>query len=134
MQTLFNQLRVLDLSSVLAGPSVAMFFAELGATVTKIENPRIGGDASRKWKLPMEDPASRVSAYFASINYLKTYRWLDLGDNATRPELESLISASDIVITNFKKGDEEKFNLAMTDLQAINPRIIHGKIKGYDSQ
>ena len=69
METLFAGTRVLDLSTVLAGPSVATFFAELGATVIKVENPRTKGDVTRLWKLSSENAQSDISAYFASVNY-----------------------------------------------------------------
>jgi crotonobetainyl-CoA:carnitine CoA-transferase CaiB-like acyl-CoA transferase len=62
MESVFQGLRVLDLSSVLAGPSVASFFAELGATVIKVENPRTNGDVTRSWKLPSETHDSTISA------------------------------------------------------------------------
>ena len=63
-------LKVIDLSTVLAGPSVGTFFAELGAEVIKIEHPKLG-DVTRSWKLPTEDSAANISAYFSSINYKK---------------------------------------------------------------
>lgn len=46
---MFEHLRVIELASVLAGPSVGQFFAELGAEVIKIENPKTGGDVTRSW-------------------------------------------------------------------------------------
>ena len=70
MHKLFKNLKVLDLSTVLAGPSVATFFAELGADVLKVEPPG-SGDVTRSWKLPSEDPNENVSAYFSSVNYKK---------------------------------------------------------------
>lgn len=48
-----RKIRIVELASVLAGPSVGMFFAELGAEVLKIENPA-GGDVTRSWKLSSE--------------------------------------------------------------------------------
>ena len=51
---MFNDLKVLELSSVLAGPAVGMFFSELGASVLKVENKLTGGDVARNWKLPIE--------------------------------------------------------------------------------
>jgi crotonobetainyl-CoA:carnitine CoA-transferase CaiB-like acyl-CoA transferase len=66
-----GELVVLELSSVLAGPAVGMFFAELGARVIKVENPALGGDTTRKWKLLSEDPDTDISAYFSSVNWGK---------------------------------------------------------------
>jgi len=55
MKELFKELKIVELASVLAGPAVGQFFAELGATVIKIENKKTGGDVTRKWRLPNED-------------------------------------------------------------------------------
>jgi crotonobetainyl-CoA:carnitine CoA-transferase CaiB-like acyl-CoA transferase len=68
----FKDLKVIDLSSVLAGPSVGTFFAELGAHVLKIEHPK-NADVTRSWKLASEDASESVSAYFSAVNYKKDY-------------------------------------------------------------
>ena len=52
MNSIFKNLKVIELANVLAGPAVGMFFAELGAKVIKIENKSAGGDVTRSWKLP----------------------------------------------------------------------------------
>jgi crotonobetainyl-CoA:carnitine CoA-transferase CaiB-like acyl-CoA transferase len=71
-------LKVLELASVLAGPSVGMFFAELGATVLKVENMTTRGDVTRNWKLAAEDPSTDISGYFSSVNWGKQSLALDL--------------------------------------------------------
>ena len=73
-------LKVLELASVLAGPSVGMFLAELGADVTKVENPRTQGDVTRHWKQKNEDSEWDYSAYFASVNWGKKHVFIDLKD------------------------------------------------------
>ena len=50
MTPVFEGLKVVELASVLAGPAVGMFFAELGAEVIKVENKLTGGDVTRTWK------------------------------------------------------------------------------------
>jgi crotonobetainyl-CoA:carnitine CoA-transferase CaiB-like acyl-CoA transferase len=132
MENMFQDLQVLDLSTVLAGPSVGTFFAELGATVVKVESPR-GGDVTRTWRLNSEDVLGDVSAYFASVNYKKSYLKLDFTKESDRSELNELIAKSDIVIVNFKEGDDLKFRLSPSDVQAINPRIIYASLKGFAS-
>ena len=64
----FKDLKVIELASVLAGPSVGLFFSELGAKVIKVENKLSAGDVTRRWKLPEEDQDSPFSAYYYSIN------------------------------------------------------------------
>ena len=127
---MFSNLKVIDLSTVLAGPSVGTFFAELGASVIKIENSLIP-DVTRTWKLKSEDPLSPISAYFASVNYHKQYLKMRLNDTNDKNQLISLLKDADILLSNFKKGDLEKFELTDDILFSINPRLIHGKINGF---
>ncbi len=129
---IFHGLKVVDLSTVLAGPSIGTFFAELGAEVTKIENPITSGDATRSWKLTTEDANSTVSAYFASVNYGKKYLTLNLNDPKDSDKIMALIKTSDVLITNFKKGDDEKFGLSADRLRALNPRLIVGRVTGFE--
>ena len=123
-------LKVIDLSTVLAGPSVGTFLAELGADVLKIEHPE-HPDVTRSWKLPKEQTGNSQSAYFSSINYKKTQAKLNLKDNDDHKEFIKLISSTDILISNFKKGDDAKLNITDSSLLGINPRLIIGKINGY---
>jgi crotonobetainyl-CoA:carnitine CoA-transferase CaiB-like acyl-CoA transferase len=127
---MFSDLKIIDLSTVLAGPSVGMFFAELGSEVVKIENPSIP-DVTRTWKLASEDPNTSVSAYFSSINYKKKYEKLDLKKEADQLSLKKLIENADILLSNFKKGDDVKFGLTDEVLLQLNPKLIHGKISGF---
>ena len=128
--SLFSNLKIIDLSTVLAGPSVATFFAELGAEVIKIENKRLG-DVTRTWKLPSEEKDSPISAYFSAVNYKKKYINLDISVNADHAKLIEMTNSSDIVIMNFKKGDEKKLNITEEILRKNNSRLIIGKISGF---
>ena len=130
---MLSDLVVIDLSSVLAGPSVATYFAELGAQVIKIEHPE-HPDVTRSWKLPQEDESTSVSAYFSSINYGKKYIQLDLKKEIDYSQFIELIKKADILVTNFKKGDDIKLKIEDKDLLTYNPRLIHGKISGYGSE
>ena len=130
---MLNGLTVIDASTVLAGPSVGTFFAELGANVTKIEHPK-HPDVTRSWKLGTEDSKSSVSAYFSSINYKKNYIQLDLTLESDRNQFLEIIKTADILITNFKKGDAAKFGIEDELLFQLNPPLIHGKINGYGSE
>ncbi len=127
---MFKNLTVIDASSVLAGPSVGMFFAELGARVIKIEHPK-HADVTRSWKLPKENSETNVSAYFSSINYKKEYLKLDLKKESDHQQFIDLIADADILLTNFKKGDDIKLKIEDTRLHGVNPQLIIGKINGY---
>ena len=126
----FTNLKIVELATVLAGPSVGMFFAELGADVIKVENPN-NPDVTRSWKLPNEK--GDVSAYFSSVNYGKTYLKLNLKDKNDRAQLDTLLQDCDILLTNFKHGGVEKFNLDFETLHQAFPRLIVGQISGFKS-
>lgn len=130
---MLSKLKVIDLSTVLAGPSVGTFFAELGANVVKIEHPT-HKDVTRSWKLPAEDPESNISAYFSSINYKKQYRNIDLLAEEGKNAFLEIIKDADVLITNFKTGDDEKFGIEDSFLHSINERLIIGKINGYGEE
>jgi crotonobetainyl-CoA:carnitine CoA-transferase CaiB-like acyl-CoA transferase len=133
MKAIFKDLRVLDLSSVLAGPSVATFFAELGATVIKIENKKTGGDVTRTWRANGESKDTAVSAYWSSINYKKAVHLLDYSNPQERQYVYDLIPSQDVVIMNFKEGDDKKFGLDPASLFLMNSRLIIGEIYGFIS-
>jgi crotonobetainyl-CoA:carnitine CoA-transferase CaiB-like acyl-CoA transferase len=126
---MLSDLKVIDLSTVLAGPSVGMFFAELGANVIKIEHPT-HKDVTRSWKSSNENYES-ISSYFSSINYKKEYLSLDISIEKDYNQLIKLISEADVLTSNFKKSDYLKFNLTSERLQEINSSLIHGRISGY---
>lgn len=129
-----RDLLILETAGVLAGPAVGMFFAELGARVIKIENKRAGGDVTRRWKLPIEDAASPVSAYFSSVNWGKEHRYLDLQDATERMAFDTLLESADVLITNHLAADADKLGLQRERLRALNPRMVHGHIKGFADQ
>jgi crotonobetainyl-CoA:carnitine CoA-transferase CaiB-like acyl-CoA transferase len=127
-------IKVIELASVLAGPAVGMFFSELGAEVIKIENAPAGGDATRTWKVAGEDPEATVSAYFSAINYHKKYKMVNLKNLDERDEIYALIKTADVVISNFKTGDDIKFGMEYDRLKELNPKLIYAHLRGFDSQ
>src|SRR5690606_17028566 len=126
----FKELIVLELASVLAGPGVGQFFAELGAEVIKVENLRTSGDVTRSWKLKDEKTDDR-SAYFCSANWGKQSIAVDLTHVTGRDIVHRLARRADIVIASYKPGDAEKLGVDYASLSALNPRLIYGEISGY---
>lgn len=124
-------LKVIELASVLAGPAVGMFLAELGAEVTKIENPKTGGDTTRNWKLPTENPDSKISAYFCSVNWGKQHLFIDLKTQEGKEQVYSLCKEADIVVANYKPGDAKKLGMDYEILKSINPKLIYAELTGY---
>lgn len=123
-------LRVLELASVLAGPSVGAFLAEMGADVVKVENPR-GGDTTRGWKLAGENAPDGRCAYFCSVNWGKRSLTLDLKEADQQATLHRLLEKTDILLANFRPGQAEKLGLPWPEPQTRYPRLITGWITGY---
>lgn len=121
------RLKVLELATILAGPSVGMFLAELGARVVKVEPPD-SGDPTRGWYHP-EESGEHLSAYFNCVNWGKRSIVLDLRQH--RSWLDPLLAQSDILLMNCKPGDEVKLQLQPEELMKQHPRLIIGWVCGY---
>lgn len=134
MDNLFKGLKVVELASVLAGPAVGRFFAELGAQVVKIENKTTGGDVTRKWKHPKEDPQSNTSAYFHAVNWGKSHLFLNLKIDSDRNKLYELVSEADIVISNSNDIQSQKLGINYAILKEINSRLIYSQLYAFDSE
>ena len=128
---IFKDLQIIELASVLAGPSVGMFFAELGAKVVKYENALTKGDVTRSWKTTHEK-TKNTSAYFASINYGKEHILVDYNNSTELELVKESIKQADIVICNFKEGLAEKYKLDFASLQLLNKQIIYAQLDGFD--
>lgn len=129
---MFEDIKVLELASVLAGPSVGQFFAELGAEVIKVENLKTGGDVTRTWKGSGELTDDR-SAYFCSVNWGKKSVAVDLTSSEGKSVVQKLAAKSDIVIASYKPGDAVKLGVSYEQLSFKNPKLIYGQITGYGS-
>jgi crotonobetainyl-CoA:carnitine CoA-transferase CaiB-like acyl-CoA transferase len=131
MQQPLKGLKVVEFASVLAGPAVGMFFAELGAEVIKIENKTTGGDVTRSWKQPIEDPNAPISAYWCSVNWGKKHLFLDLFDEKDRTQAIQLAIEADVVISNFKPSSAQKMGVGPEALQSANPRLIYAQLNSF---
>lgn len=120
-------IRVLDLSRVLAGPMCAMALADLGADVVKVEHPERGDD-TRDWGVRV---GSRNTSYFNSANRNKRAITLDLQHPDGLQIARELAAQSDVVVQNFKVGGAEKLGLGYDTLSALNPRLVYCSISGY---
>ncbi|MCX6267572.1 MAG: CoA transferase [Bacteroidetes bacterium] len=125
MQPLEN-IKILDLSRVLAGPYCTMVLSDLGAEVIKVEIPETGDD-SRSFG-PFKNGQS---LYFISINREKKSISLNLKTARGKEILKQLITKVDVVIENYRPGTMEKLGLGYEDLRKINPEIIYAASSGY---
>jgi formyl-CoA transferase len=119
-------LRVVDMTRVLAGPFCAMFLADMGAEVIKVEAPGKGDDARGY------PPFLRgASAYFTNLNRNKQSIVLNLKKPEAKEILMDLLKKSDILLENFKPGTMEKLGFGYDRVREVNPQIIYASISGF---
>ena len=119
--------RILDLSRILSGPFTTMVFADLGADVIKLENPRTGDD-TREWAPPYQGDQS---AYFLSVNRNKRGIAVDLKTARGRDIALRIADRADVVVENFRPGTAGRLGLGYNDLSARNPQLIYASISGF---
>jgi crotonobetainyl-CoA:carnitine CoA-transferase CaiB-like acyl-CoA transferase len=119
--------RVLDLSRAVAGPFCTMMLADLGARVTKIEEPETG-DEARHWGPPF---VAGESVYFLSLNRNKESVELDLKRASDIAALHRLAAETDVVVQNFRPGVAERLGIDYKNLRRDNPRLIYASISGF---
>jgi len=133
MFEIFKGIKVIELASVLAGPMVGTFFAELGADVIKIENKRSNGDPTRQWYAAAE-PTDRVSAYYASANFKKKSLMLDLTQEGDYQVLIEELSDTDIVVNNFPDSVSKKLKVQYGLLSELKQGLIYCQLYAYDKE
>ena len=122
-----SDIRVVDLSRILAGPYCTMLLADYGAEVIKIEQPG-QGDGTRQWGPPWLEGES---AYFLSVNRNKKSLTLNLKSDEGQAILKKLCQNADVLIENFKPGTMERMGLDYDTLRQDNPGLIYCSISGY---
>ncbi|MCQ3939160.1 MAG: CoA transferase [Chloroflexi bacterium] len=125
MQPLQN-IRVLDLSRVLAGPYCTMVLGDLGAEVVKVEPPE--GDETRGWGPPF---AGGESAYYLCVNRNKRGIVVNLKTEEGKAILRDLALHSDVLVENFRPGTLKKFGLDFETLSKQNPQLVYCSISGF---
>lgn len=128
-----NNVRVLDLSRVLAGPWATQTLADLGAEVIKIERPGAGDD-TRHWGPPFtttSDGQPGDAAYFLCANRGKKSVELDIASPEGAETVRRLAATCDVVVENFKTGGLKKYGLDYAALAAVNPKLVYCSITGF---
>lgn len=123
-----KDIRVLDLTRVLAGPFCTMILCNLGAEVIKVEASN--GDDARQFG-PFIDNISEKSAYFYSINCGKKSVVLNLKTDVGKRLLCQLIKKVDVLVENYRPGTMERLGFAENDIKKLNPDIIYATATGF---
>jgi crotonobetainyl-CoA:carnitine CoA-transferase CaiB-like acyl-CoA transferase len=117
--------RILDLTTMVAGPVAAMMLADQGADVIKVESP--AGDLMRRFAFARNG----MSASFLSCNRNKRSLAIDLKAAEGLRIVSKLIATADILIHNFRPGAAERIGLGEDAVRAIRPDIIYVSITGF---
>lgn len=126
---MFQGLKVLDLSTVLAGPLAGTFLAEGGARVLKIEPPT--GDVTHTWKSSSENHVG-TSAYYESANEGKEVFRVDLKTPQGQSWLKHELEDTDVLIQNMKWRDLQSMGLMPDALARDFPKLVHARLVGYE--
>lgn len=127
MSGALQNITILDLTRVLAGPYCTMTLGDLGAEVIKIESS-LSMDDTRAWGPPN---VGGESAYYLCTNRNKRAMTLNLKSDEGKEIFKKLVSRSDVVVQNFKTGTLSKLGLGYEVMKEINPRIILASITGF---
>jgi crotonobetainyl-CoA:carnitine CoA-transferase CaiB-like acyl-CoA transferase len=119
--------RVIDLSTVLAGPNCARYLADFGAHVIKVEHP--DGDSLRR--MAWRDPRDGEGLWFKFVNRNKSSIALDLKDDEDRALLESLADSAHVLVDNMRPGGLERLGLGPEVLHQRNPSLVITRISGF---
>ena len=118
--------RIIDVTSMVSGPSATMLLADQGADVIKVENPG-GGDHTRA----SANTQNGFSANFLNNNRNKRSVTLNLKDQGARQALLKLCEGADVFIQNFRPGVVDRMGIGEADIRAVCPDIVYVSISGF---
>jgi len=119
-------IRVIEAGTMIAGPFCGHLFADYGAEVIKIEDPR-GGDIMRRWGGLYKG----LGLYWSILAREKKSVTLDLRQPDGQGLLCELMRTADVLVENFRPRTLEKWGLGWAELHALNPRAIMVRVSGY---
>lgn len=121
-----ENIKILDLSRVLAAPAGTMLLGDLGADVIRVESPE-GSDSMREWG-PF---VNGQSTYYLSSNRNKRSITLDLKKVKGKALFLELVKQADVVVENFKTGTMKRLGLDYEELKKVNNQIIMCSVTGF---
>lgn len=125
-----SDIRIIDLTQMLAGPYGTMILADHGAEVIKVEPPE--GDMTRRGGPYRADDSQRVlNGYFQSVDRNKKSVCLDLKQPQGRAALLKLVAGADAVTENYRAGVMERLGVSYEELRKVNPRLVYGSLRGF---
>ena len=124
------QVKILDLTNVLAGPYCCHLLAHLGCEVIKVENPD-GGDLARQLGASHKLNKKKMGISFLAQNAGKKSIAIDLRKKSGKEIFFKLVKKCDVVVENYKPGTINKLGIGFDQLKKINKKIILASISGF---
>jgi crotonobetainyl-CoA:carnitine CoA-transferase CaiB-like acyl-CoA transferase len=122
-----DNITVLEMGTFITGPATGMLLADLGATVIKIEQPKVG-DPFRAFRGALYSP------HFQTYNRNKKSITLDTRLPEDLAVFDALLADADVFIQNFRPGVADKIGVSPSRLQALNPRLVYASISGFGNE
>lgn len=124
-----EDVKVIELSHLIAGPYCGQLLAEEGATVIKVEPPE--GELTRHREPMRQKDGKEISGYFGALNRGKQSITLDLKNEKGLETLHSLLAGADVLLTNMRGGALKRLGLYPEDLVKRYPRLVVACISGF---
>jgi crotonobetainyl-CoA:carnitine CoA-transferase CaiB-like acyl-CoA transferase len=118
-------IRVLDFSTVMAGPLCTQILGDLGAEVIKVESPK--GDTTRRFGAPK----GGLSAFFVQVNRNKRSVVIDLKQRSGQEIAQRLARDCDVVMVSFRPGVADRLGIGYETLAADNPGLVYAAVTGF---
>jgi crotonobetainyl-CoA:carnitine CoA-transferase CaiB-like acyl-CoA transferase len=123
-------IRVLEMATAIQGPGAAVYLADMGAEVIKVEPPV--GDGSRYHRGANNTlPTDAMGAQFISMNRGKRSVSIDFHTELGRSVVERLLGQTDVFLTNFRASALKRMGLDFATLHARHPKLIHASVNGF---
>ncbi|TAK68737.1 MAG: CoA transferase [Betaproteobacteria bacterium] len=133
-KTLLPNIRVVDITRILAGPLACQTLADYGAEVIKIERPGSGDDTRTMGGPYLKDRDGKEtseSVTYLAFNRNKKSVTLDISKPEGQDIVRKLVAQSDVLVENYKLGVLARYGLAYEDLRKVNPRLVYCSITGF---
>ena len=117
-----SRFTVIDLTRVRAGPTCVRQFADLGASVIKVENPGVGDGGLG---------GARNGPDFQNLHRNKRCITLDLKAPAGLKILKQLVEKADVIVENFRPDVKDRLGINYAALREVNPRIVYASVSGF---
>lgn len=121
-----SEIKVVDVSTLFAGPTAAMLMGDFGADVIKVEHPR-RGDPSRGHGYAKDG----VGLWWKVLSRNKRTTAIDLSAPEGQQLLKRILADADVLIENFRPGTLERWNLSPAQLHEVNPRLVIARFTGF---